>query len=172
MKKKLILLTSLILIGILIFIGVIFNRKSSDKKMIASSSYSNFAWSTSISQISIFDDGSIYSWDNKNASQSSIEKYITIDNSKDLETFMLKEGKIKLNKVSKKDLNRMKDLIDKIDTNNVYYEPTCTGADMGSSFYIVYKDSSSYTLAEHGDCNGESETDTAKELIELINKYD
>lgn len=175
-KKVFIISISIILAIITILIFFKINKKDgSDNMVIASLEYSNFAWAPTYYGTAILNDGSIYTWEfSKNTNKEYLDyvKGYELDNENGFTKFVLDKGSKSLKKVSRKDLDKIIDLKNNLTNKDTTYEVKCPGADMGSKNIYIFKNKSKLSLKESGDCNGNSTSKNALELIDLIEKYE
>ena len=176
MKKKIIMALAACIIS-MILVVVMYNIKMTrmtpndeivvdELKVIAMSSYSNYAWSAQYRGMAILNDGSIYSWDETDKEIIGKYKLGTIEG---IQEFILKEGNKNLTKVSNNDLVKIKEYINQVEND---IEVNHVGADMGTSTISVINDNNEeIKLKVSGDSIGENKTEKSKELLEILDKY-
>ena len=177
-KKK---VTIIIIVALVIaIIGILIITKPKEEKeyqapaFLIVKSYSNYAWSTVFNGIAIFEDGTIYSWDYEEITDGNYNDYIgnnDISTQSGIKDFILNKGTKKTEKVSDDDLNELKKYINNLNDEDVNYEENCLGADRGETSISVYKEDKKYTLSTSGDCEGQSKTENAKKILDIIKKY-
>lgn len=137
-----------------------------ESKVIAVSSYSNYAWSAQYKGVAILNDGSIYKWDEKDSEKLGNYKLGTIEGVQD---FILNEGNKKITKVSDDDLTQIKDYINKIEND---IEVNYVGADMGTEqILVINNNNEEIILKSTGDAMGENKSENAQTLLGILEKY-
>lgn len=175
MKKIIMALVACIIAVILVLVIHKFNINGiaqnedvavDELKVIAISSFSNYAWSAQYRGMAIFNDGSIYSWDETDKETMGKYKLGTADG---VQEFILNEGYKNLAKVLKNDLVKIKELINQVENN---IELNHVGADMGTTtISVINENNEEIKLKASGDSMGENKTEKAKELLEILDKY-
>jgi len=171
-KKLIIILVVAFLIIVTISIYSLFLKKnektSSDEnaKLLVAKTYSNYAWGFQFNGKAIFDNGSIYTW---NESDNSSTKDYEIETIEGLKEYILNEADLKNKKVSKKDLKQIKEYISKIEDS---IKPENAGADMGTeTIFIIDENDNKIILKRTGDSVGENKKEEAQEILKIIEKY-
>ncbi len=168
MNKKIIIILSVLILGIILFIFINILKKgykkelnNLEKQVLVISSYSNYAWGIQIKEKVIFNDGTIYTW-NFDGNNDDLNNY---DKSNEKE-FILKNGIKSSIKVSSKDLDKLNEYIKKVDNTTEY---KCMGADQGTNSIFVIKNNEKILINSSGDCI--KKINEYESLINLIEKY-
>jgi hypothetical protein len=143
------------------------------RELVASKIYENTNSKYSFSMVAIFDDGTIYTWNNytNDRYDDIIPKDSDLKNVEKVTEFIIKVGTKNNKSVTSDDLAKIKDKIDSIDNNIIKFERKHTAVDTGSYSIYCYKNDTAYLLADYGDWTGSSDDLTVQELLALINKY-
>lgn len=155
------------------FISVIlalsFNRKrnkNDEINFMILNTYSNYAWGIQFNGTVIYDDGTIYTWNETN--QNKIDKY-NIGTTKGLKEFIKKEAKQTKGIVNKSDLNNLKKYISTLEDDIKISYP---GADQGTNtISVITENDIEIVLKKSGDASGENKTYESQAILELIEKY-
>ena len=165
-KRLIIILVVAFLIIATISIYSLFAKKNENAKLLVVKTYSNYAWGFQFNGKAIFDNGSIYTW---NESDNSTTKDYEIETIEGLKEYILNEADLKYKKVSKKDLKQIKEYINKIEDS---IKPENAGADMGTAtIFIIDENDNKIILKRTGDSVGENKKEEAQELLKIIEKY-
>ena len=138
----------------------------SNKKILASKIYSNYAWAITFNGTVIFNDGTIYQWEYFN-NQLTEDTY-NLNEEDALKKFILNKAKKKKIKVTKKDLAKIENSIQ--DLENII-NLNCPGADQGDEDISIWQNKKEIALKVSGDCIGENKTKKSQEILEILNKY-
>ena len=176
MKKRIIFVLFIIIVLIVslgIYIKTNQNKESEDHQrntLIVVNLYYNNAWTRICGGSAIFNDGSIYTW-NLKGEQANFDSN-QLNNRKEMEQYILKNAQKEENSISKEDLKKLKNYIKKLSSDEETITLTCIGNDMGSGYYIVWKDDkTSKILSINGDCYGSLDNQYAEKIENISNKY-
>ena len=138
-----------------------------DKKILLKNSYSNSAWGYVFNGKVLFNDGTIYSW-NVRENFPGVSDY-DVNTADGLKEFILDKGTKEVTKVSTKELEEIEkeisELEDKIETKEA-------AVDAGSHTISAWKtNGEQIKLKISGDLEGKNNTDHAKALIKIAEKY-
>lgn len=161
----------LILLIPLVFVGLlVFNKDTpitaGEKRILVEKSYSNYAWGYQYYGSAICSDGTIYTWDLSNGDY----QMTSYDSLEDESFELIKSASPKITKVSKKDMERLKEAINNL---NGYMSRKNVAMDAGSNTITVwnYTIDNTIVIKESGDYVGENESPEAQEIIRIVNKY-
>lgn len=163
----------LVIFTFIIFLSIIaiysFSPQKStnqDTKFMIIDTYSNYAWGTQFKGTAIYDDGSIYTWNETDNTKLSNYKLGTPEGLKD---FIKKEAKQTKGIINEKDLNNLKKYISTLEDNIKISYP---GADQGTNTTsVINENNEEIVLKKAGDSVGENETHESQEILKIVEKY-
>lgn len=178
MKKRILFVLFLIIVLFIsfgIYIKMNQNKQNKEKEnnqrntLIVVNLYYNNAWTKMCSGSAIFSDGSIYTW-NLKGEQVNFDSN-QLNNRTEMENYTLKNAQKEENIVSKEDLKKLKEYINKLPSEEEAIILTCIGNDMGSGYFIAWKDDKTNILSINGDCYGSLENQYAEKIENVSNEY-
>lgn len=135
------------------------------KELLVESSMINYAWGLVYIGEAILDDGTIYEWDTTKTKKN----YGDIKQKKD---WILRNGKVKKEKVNEEDLERLKKLIGDLEDIVEKKEHGYVMYDGPSNYTSVWKNNEEITIyADEPEYLEENTTKEADEIMEIIKKY-
>lgn len=169
MKKRLLVIILFIALFILFGIYIKINKNKHNKLIVVDIYYNN-AWTKTYIGKAIFDDGSIYTWNLAGEEANFDTEYL---NNKDkMEDFITNNAQKEEITISKNDLKSLKGYIKKLSSEEENIALTCSGSDIGSGYFIVWKDDkTSKILSISGDCYGSLDNQYTKKINNITNKY-
>lgn len=142
-------------------------NSNSEKKILFQRVYENHAWGKNYSAIAIFDDGTMYTWNyEKNNENVNLNDIHTREG---LEKILLDNGKYEGNVISKENVEKLKEYIEKLEDS---IEVKHLGADQGTTTISVWKaNDKKIDLIVEGDGIGENKTDNSQEILKIVGFY-
>ena len=152
-----------------IIIAQSFIQKRNDNnqiKFMILNTYSNYAWGMTFNGSVIYDDGTIYTWNE--TSQNKINQY-NIGTAKGLKEYIVNEATKSNKKVNENDLNNLKKYIGTLKDDIKINYP---GADQGTTtISVITENNEEIILKKTGDSVGENKTYESQAILEIVEKY-
>lgn len=170
MKNKsniLIIFTLIVMISIVVIVSLIPKRSDYiDTKFVILNTYSNYAWTTNFQGSAIYDDGTIYTWNETN--KNKLNEY-QIGTPQGIKKYIEDEAKKSNKKVSDRDLIELKKYINSLKDNIKLQYP---GADQGTNtISVITNNNIEIVLKKTGDSVGENKTQESQNIIKIVEKY-
>jgi len=168
-KKNLIIILIVIIVIISTSVFLISNNRKTNKRIIAESSHINYAWGFKYQGTVICEDGSIYTFDLSDSEEANFDE-MSLDKRNEL---ILKNGELTKEKVSRKDLKKLKEYSEKIEQKYETRENGISTRDFGIvsvSIYNYRKDTITM-LTQTGDNPMDNVWDGSEEALEVLSKY-
>ena len=167
MKQRICFVILIVFVLVLLTTGLILgrtNKNISALSVIAEKSYENYAWGRTYRGEAILSDGTIVEWEN-------YDSYYSLKDIVDNSNWIIKNCKVKIRRVSKKDLKKLNEYIGHIQDEFKY--ESSKGFDIGSTCIKIYnyEIKRQLKLTETGDLVGNNNSEIAIKCVKLIEKY-
>lgn len=170
-KNKMIIIVAIVLvivIGIATLLICKNSEESKDSLLLVSSNY-DMKYGASFGGTAIFNDGSIYTW-YYSSTKSEYNNYVgsySINTKDGFKEFIMDKAKKKEEKISSKDLSKIKKIIKKIKEEDI--KLNCNANEIKYSELVIYKKDEIFRLNISEDCSSSNES--INELLSIINNY-